>query len=102
MPRNLSQLLGNGDTIKPEIRRGQGYQLSTQQPEIENAQEQKIESSQVSNEVAEGIIRNSRGLRLRDDLFFDCKRIAVEQRRKLYEVVEQALQEYIEKYDSSK
>lgn len=54
-----------------------------------------------SSEEAE-IQRFSRGIRIRDDLFFECKRIAVEQRRKLYEVVEEALEDYILRYEASK
>lgn len=39
--------------------------------------------------------RVNRGYMLREDLILDCKRIALEDRRKLYEVMEEALAQYI-------
>ena len=41
-----------------------------------------------------GSKRINRGYALREDLILDCKRIALEEGRKLYEVMEEALSEY--------
>jgi len=46
--------------------------------------------------------RDKRKLLLRTDLLKQCKRIARAQDRKLYQVVEAALEEYIQRYGASK
>lgn len=48
-----------------------------------------------AQELISGSRRVNRGYALREDLILDCKRIALEERRKLYEVMEDALAEYI-------
>ena len=45
-----------------------------------------------------GSKRVNRGYALREDLILDCKRIALDQGRKLYEVMEEALAEYAERH----
>lgn len=122
--RDLNKLLSNSNPqSKPEIKRGQGYRLSTEvEAEPQNAEVQQLEYAQDSKILSvqqdkledaqvhelenaqsgenDGVQRSSRGIRLSDDLFYECKRVAVEQRRKLYEVVEQALSEYLERYQA--
>ena len=46
--------------------------------------------------------RVNRGYMLREDLILDCKRIALEDGRKLYEVMEEALAEYVEHHKEGK
>ncbi len=41
--------------------------------------------------------RVNRGYKLREDLIKACKRIALEENRRLYKVMEQALEEYVER-----
>lgn len=45
----------------------------------------------------EAPIRVNRGYKLREDLIKACKRVALEQNRTLYEVMEQALEEYLDR-----
>jgi hypothetical protein len=72
------------------------------QPAEENRVEDKSDGegctkAQVHNNTGtqEKPKRTTRGYRLRDDLVKRCKRIAVEEERKLYEVMEEALEEYL-------
>lgn len=39
--------------------------------------------------------RIARGYKFREDLIIQCKQIALDERKKLYEVMEEALEEYI-------
>jgi hypothetical protein len=50
---------------------------------------------------ASDIKRVNRGYKLREDLIIACKHIALDQSRKLYEVMEEALAEYVERHQSS-
>lgn len=100
--RDLGSLLG-GDAAKPSIRRGQGMRLSTEpaSPEVPaqeeiNAETQKRESAETQKRtIAETQKRINRGYALREDLIKGCKRIALEDDRNLYEVMEEALEQYI-------
>jgi predicted transcriptional regulator len=47
------------------------------------------------------VTRVSQGQRLRADLVKQLKRIAVEEDRKLYEVMEEALEQYIERHQQN-
>jgi hypothetical protein len=107
---------------KPIIRRGQGLKLSTEEPpptpatEIEPETEpdavietgaltherMSAESHQRTNATAVTLAdlpvrhkRVNRGYKLREDLIKACKRIALEEDRKLYEVMEEALALYL-------
>ncbi len=44
------------------------------------------------------IKRVNRGYKLREDLITECRHIALDQGRKMYEVMEEALAEYIERH----
>ena len=50
-------------------------------------------------EAISGSKRVNRGYALNEDLIFKCKRIALEEKRKLYEVMNDALAEYIERHE---
>jgi hypothetical protein len=99
--QNLSDLLG-GAGAPPEIRRGRGMRLSTESAEVaigaaqpdapENAQSQDRTSAK-SRQPS----RVNRGYALREDYVKQLKRIAVEEDRKLYEVMEEALAQYLER-----
>lgn len=95
----LDEMLA-GDGGKPVIRRGQGVRLSTEeQPQTpDTAQDRKIAETQnrTNAEVQPGQPRRvNRGYMLREDLILNCKRIALNDGRKLYEVMEEALAEYL-------
>lgn len=108
---------------KPEIRRGTGMRLSTEStPDAETqnrtiakpqdgeiALSQNRESAKVQDsEIAEsqnrkttkpqGPKRVNRGYMLREDLIKEFKLIAVREDRNMYEVMEQAFEEYLERH----
>ncbi len=106
--RSLDDMLSEG-TSKPVIRRGQGIRLSTDavqeeaaaaeasaNTEQESAQVHKRTSAKERDEAAR-VTRVSQGQRLRVDLVKELKRIAVEEDRKLYEVMEEALEQYLQR-----
>ncbi len=101
MPKNnkLNELLDKG-----EIKRGKGFTLSTEeQPESApvlkstNAEVQKSTSALIHQSPE--TIRPSKGFKLRTDIADACKLLAVKEKRKLYEVMEEALIEYLQKHD---
>lgn len=47
--------------------------------------------------TSEAPTRVNRGYKLREDLIKACKRVALEENRNLYEVMEQALEEYLDR-----
>ena len=85
---------------------------SAQAHKLESTQEHKLQSAQVHESVPppsrtrttaapERVTRVSQGQRLRADLVKQLKRIAVEEDRKLYEVMEEALEQYIERHQQN-
>ena len=87
--KNLTQMLVSDDP-------------ATGQPDDENGAEDKPPKEEstsaqmhISTSAQPAPKRTTRGYRLRDDLIKQCKRIAVEEERKLYEVMEEALEEYL-------
>ncbi len=98
--RDLTRLLRN-DTAKPALRRGQGMRLSTDlvddPADSINAQTHESENA-LSHQRTSAIhepVRVNRGYKLREDLIKACKRIALEEDRHLYEVMEEALAAYL-------
>ncbi len=98
--RVLTTLLGN-EAVKPALRRGQGMRLSTDMPndgsERVDAQtherDDALSHRRISAKTAP--VRVNRGYKLREDLIKACKRIALEEDRHLYEVMEEALAAYL-------
>ncbi len=90
----LSQLLGN-DPSKPTIRRGQGVRLSTdsEQSVVPSAHERRVTVPEIK--------RVNRGYTLREDYIKALKRIALEDGRKLYEVMDEALAAYIQAHTTN-
>ena len=102
MPKSnkLNDLLDKGD-----IKRGKGFTLSTEEQQQEgsalvhkstNALKHKSTSAQVHQSPE--IIRPSKGFKLRTDVADACKLLAAREKRKLYEVMEEALIEYLQKH----
>ncbi len=85
----LSQLLGK-DPARPAIRRGQGVRLSTdsEQPIAPATHERRATVPQIK--------RVNRGYTLREDYIKALKRIALDDGRKLYEVMDEALAAYLQ------
>ncbi len=100
--KSLDQML-SGDTPQPTIRRGQGMRLSTESsPEAEAHPEPEAQGDDRTNALAHQRTnakaepkRVNRGYKLREDLVKACKRIALEEDRLLYEVMEEALEQYV-------
>ncbi len=92
MPKRnkLNDLLDKGT-----IKRGKGFTLSTEEPQ-DSAQVQKSTNAQVHQNTE--TIRPSKGFKLRTDVADACKLIAAREKRKLYEVMEEALIGYLQKH----
>ncbi len=102
--KNLAEML-SGETAKPNIRRGQGVRLSTEDSQnihdgpaetTPGGTERTIAQSHERTNAQEQPKRINRGYKLREDLIKAYKRIALEEDRKLYEVMEEALEAYLE------
>jgi len=102
--KDLAGLLGTtGDTPLPEIRRGQGMRLSTEheqdhpprQDDRTSAETQDRINAQSRKGASEARARINRGYALREDLVKELKRVALDEDRKLYEVMDEALEQYL-------
>ncbi len=103
--RDLGAALGR-NLPKQDIQRGAPFHLS---PALEQdaaalnslhppALAEDHTSAQVHKSAETAVIkRTSQGQRLRVDLMREMKRIAFEDERKLYEVMEEAMEQYIER-----
>jgi len=104
--RNVSDLL-DGTGKRTPIRRGRGFQLSTEtaseeQPATEEAsldtfRNREITKSRNREIEPEKPRRIKRGYELREDLVKAFKVTAAEEGRKIYEVMEEALEQYLER-----
>lgn len=98
--KDLTEMLGK-QPAKPAIRRGQGMRLSTEEPvEAGETAASQDRTNAVPQQPSpppqpEEPPRVNRGVMLREDLFYECKKLAVDERRKLYEVFEEALVAYL-------
>jgi hypothetical protein len=97
------------------IPRGPGFRLSTDvapeapvnSPPTEPVAEPQVSSSAETPEhtsaepqnrkKAVQPIRVNRGVSVREDLIIECKRLALDDRRKLYEILDEALTEYLQR-----
>lgn len=100
MPSERSNKLKEGlsaPPTAPAIQRGRGVQLST------TAQEESAETPERQNartperEIARESQRTSRGFAIRADLVKAMKRVALDEDRHLYEVLEEAVEQYLER-----
>jgi hypothetical protein len=107
--QDRSTLLG-GEPTKPAIRRGQGLRLSTEPPAAESQERESAVSQSSENAVSQkrntaetqsSPKRVNRGYMLREDLIKAFKRLAVDEDRKLYEVMEEALEQYLAQHGQS-
>lgn len=97
--KNLADMLGGAaaNAPLPEIRRGQGMRLSTEQSQGERgtAETHDRTNAQSHKGTAEARARINRGYALREDLVKELKRVALDDDRKLYEVMDEALEQYL-------
>jgi hypothetical protein len=89
------------------IKRGRGYRLSTEQPTAaepaqetqqaepreQNTRNQEIKKPRKEEEVK----RRKYNYETREDLIRRMKRVALDEDRKMYEVIEEAMEEYLAK-----
>ena len=106
--RSLSDALSQSMPQRP-IQRGPSFQLSspteqdTAVPTTEPAAEPEDASAQVHKRTEPTPVkRTSQGQRLRVDLMKAMKRIAFEDERKLYEVMEEAMEQYIQRREEQR
>ncbi len=103
--KKLGDLLPD-EPAKPVIRRGQGIRFSTdsvvdeeteggRNREIENSTNVEIEKSIKSGRKAQGVERVKPGYEVRKDLLLAVKRLALDEDRFNYEIVEDALEAYL-------
>jgi hypothetical protein len=95
--KKLSEAIGNLEPEVPELRRGEGVRLSVE--ETPSPQEAVSTRGALKDDVP---VRIKPGYTLRKDLIRVCKQIALETEKKVYQVMEEALEEYIEHYKQAK
>ena len=94
------------EPAKPVIRRGQGIRFSTDSTdgeeieksrnvEIENSRDVEMEKTIKSGRKTQGIERVKPGYEVRKDLLLAVKRLALDEDRFNYEIVEDALEAYL-------
>ena len=88
--RDLSQALANNPHSQPMVR-GRGYEMSTSN--IEAVEEP---ATKTTPPVETPLIKRDNA-KIRPELITAYKLMAVQQGRKLYEVMEEALEEYLER-----
>lgn len=97
--RNLNALIKSAsDDLQPaqEITRGRGLGGLISDPEAQSATSvDKSTSTQVHKSTIDETSRPVKSFRLRADLVHQVEIFAATQRRKLYEVVEDALEQYL-------
>ena|SRR5713226_6644427 len=91
---NLNDLLDNRS--KGAIKRGRGVQLSTEQPQ-EPLKSALVHKSTSAPTPVKNNTRPSKGYKIRTDIARECKSLALEKSRPLYEIMEEALLEYLQK-----
>ena len=102
--RNLADALKSKQPPRP-IQKGEGFRLSTHTQEEEGQAEVRLESTSAQEHngtKAPQVLRPSKGQRIRTDLLKEIKRIAFEEERKDYEVLEDALEQYIARWKESR
>jgi hypothetical protein len=105
--RNVADLLDDTPKRTP-LRRGRGFELSTETTaKAQSTSEESSSDISKNREIAK--LRNrenaqakprriKRGYELREDLVKAFKMIAAQEDRKIYEVMEEALEQYIKRH----
>jgi len=97
--KDFGAMLRIGNKQQPLVK-GTPVQLSTEQPSISTEESAHVHISTSAKEQKDPQ-RTSQGYRLRNDLMKTMKRIAVDDERKLYEVMEEAFEQYIARRQQS-
>jgi hypothetical protein len=75
----------------PALRRGKGIRLSTD----EDSKESRKEEKKLSRKEEPEVVRKKFNYAVRVDFMKTCKRLALEEDKKLYQVIEDALEMYL-------
>ena len=105
--KKLSEMIDAKPT-QPVLKKGKGYGLSTEaevapeptQPSAEShsiRNSRNLEMMNSGNQEPGKVKRIKPGYLLREDLIQACRRIAFDENRHYYEVIEEALEQYIER-----
>ena len=90
----------DAEPIKPMLRRGRGISLSTDSQMVEEPQDTDSADSRIRENTPPRRKRIKRGYELRGDLINCLKHIALDEERKLYEVMEEAFEVYLAQRDN--
>ncbi|HJZ50363.1 MAG TPA: hypothetical protein VKE41_24500 [Roseiflexaceae bacterium] len=71
---------------------------TTAAPDSSATAAQQVETAAASDVVSPEPARDRRKIKLRKDLLKECKRLAHAQDRKLYQVIESALEDYVQRH----
>jgi hypothetical protein len=106
--KRLSEMID--EPKEPKLRRGAGFHLSTEPEQGKEAMHQDIEKSR-NGEIEKSrslqpapvkVKRIKPGYELREDLIKAFKRIAFDEERYIYEVIEEAMEQYIQRRQEGK
>lgn len=92
--RDLNSLIKDAQPQKPPIHRGQGYQLSTTNPDAEITGQPATPNYPPSTPKPPTIYRES--AKVDKELIREYKVLAAQKKRKIYELMEEALREWLE------
>ncbi len=95
--RSLNEALRTKHPARPK---GEGLKLSTQTGAETKAQD--VSAQEHNGTTAPKVLWPSKGQHIRTDLLKEIKRIAFEDDRKDYEVIEDALEQYFARWKESK
>ncbi len=98
--KDMNDLLAATPQKRPDLRRGPGYRLSTEAEEAPPASEVvpsgNLENQKSTNEPKENaVVRVKLGYKVREDLLKQIKRVAFDDDRFVYEIMEDAFEAYL-------
>ena len=105
--KKLSEMIDT-TPAQPVLKKGRRYRLSTEADATSEASQPRVEPQSVQNsrnlEIKNSgnqepgkVKRIKPGYLLREDLIQACRRIAFDENRHYYEVIEEALEQYVER-----
>ncbi len=98
--KDMNELLATTPSKRPDLRRGPGYRLSTEAEEAPPAPEAvssgNLENQKSTSEPQEPtVVRVKLGYKVREDLLKQIKRVAFDDDRFVYEIMEDAFEAYL-------
>ena len=98
--KDMNKLLATTPSKRPDLRRGPGYRLSTEAEEAPPVPEAvtsgNLENQNSTNKPQENaVVRVKLGYKVREDLLKQIKRVAFDDDRFVYEIMEDAFAAYL-------